>query len=323
MDRNSIKERLKLAADWVRHRHLPAWLANHPWGLRGTVGVLLLVLYYLLGSLWVNRVDTSPQLASSPAAPAPHYSRAVFAASQLTLREVVQHHWTPADPFFLPGWLLTAMPRFQQGMVAAIAKFAESVAVLDGGNDPELAQAAGLYKYPPNVWRVASGIAWLPTAPSSRQYRIAAHGLEDYTNNLARKDQPNPLQQNTGIQAVLDTAAADLTVLVDRLDRHLEGEPTIMFDYTGRDLFQSGRGHAYAWGIILAELAKDNAEVLNGHGLDGQWRRMVDLLLRAAAMDPVMVLSGGDGMLANHPAQQGFMLLRAKTLMAEIKAGLN
>ena len=323
MDRNGIKERLKLAADWVRHRHLPAWLANHPWGLRGTAGVLAVVLYYLLGCVWVNRVDTSPHLAGSPAVSPPHYSRAVFAASQLTLREVVQHHWTPADPFFLPGWLLTAMPRFQQGMVSAVAKFAESVAVLDGGNDPDLALAAGLYKYPPNVWRVASGIAWLPTAPSSRQYRIAAHGLEDYTNTLGRKDQPNPLQLNSGVQAVLDAAAADLTSLGDRLERHLEGEPTVMFDNTGRDLFQSGRGHAYAWGIILAELAKDNSDLLAARGLDGQWRRMVDLLLRAASMDPVMVLSGGDGILANHPAQQGFVLLRAKALMGEIKAGLN
>ena len=321
MDWSKLKSGVGRAVAAVRSVPWRAGLAHWPWSVRLGGTVLAVVLYYGIGCAWVNRVDTNPVFQDSSAVVPAHYSRAILAASHLTLREVDQHHWTPADPFFLPGWLLSAMPRFQQGLVAAVGQFAETLTVLDGGSDQDLMQAAGLYKYPATVWRVASGVAWLPTAPSSRQYRLAAHGLEDYDNNLARLDQPNVVQQVNGLQAMLDAAGADLGSLVDRLDRHLDGEPSALFDAQGRDMFHSGRGHAYAWGILLVELGKDDGDMIAARGLTSQWRRLTDTLLKAAAVDPVMV-TAGDGLLANHLSQQGFALLRARLLISEIRAGL-
>ena len=310
---------LRLALQGI---HLPVWFSTWSWGTRLSVGALVLCLYYFGGALWVNRVDTNPVFTGPVGSIGPHYSRAIYAASQLTLREVDQHHWTPADPFFLPGSILTTMPRFQQGLVAAVGRFSESLAGLDAGADGSLSQAAGLFKYPGTVWRLASGISWLPTAPSSRQYRRAAHALEDYDDAMAKNDQPSILQQAGGIATVLDGFGGDLDSLADRLSRHLDGNPSALFDGEGRALFQSTRGHLYAWGIILTELGKDDQDMITERGMTSQWRHMVDIVLKASAMDPALVTSG-DGMLANHLAEQGFALLRARALAGEIKAGFN
>ena len=315
-----IREQLIQTLAMLRRLRLPAWFSTWSWGTRLSVGLLVLAAYYVIGVIWVNRVDTNPVFQESTN-PNPHFSKAIYAAAQLTLREVDQHHWTPADPFFLPGWLLTTMPRFQQGMVAAIGHFAATLAMQDGGTDGDLAQAAGLYKYPATVWRVASGVAWLPTAPSSRQYRLAAHGLEDYDNSLVRLGQSSPVQQVTGLNAMMETVVTDLDGMIERLERHLDDDPAAVFDGQGRDLFHLNRGHVYAWGIVLGELAKDDSDVIAARGLTNQWRRMVELLLKASSQDPSMV-TVGQGMLANHLAEQGFTLLRVRVLAGEIRAGL-
>jgi len=310
---------LRLALQGI---HLPVWFSTWSWGTRLSVGALVLGLYYLGGAIWVNRVDTNPVFLGPPGPVAPHYSRAIYAASQLTLREVDQHHWTPADPVFLPGSILTTMPRFQQGLVTAVGRFAETLTILDGGSDGSLSLAAGLYKYPGTVWRVASGVSWLPTAPSSRQYRRAAHAMEDYDDSLVKSDQNSVLQQPASVAAVMESFGGDLDTLADRLARHLDGNPSALFDGEGRALFQSARGHLYAWGIILTELGKDDSDLIAERGMSSQWRHMNEIVLKASAMDPALVTSG-DGMLANHLAEQGFALLRARALASEIKAGFN
>ncbi len=322
MDFSGIRYRLhylRLALQGVR---LPTWFDHWSWGTRLAVFVSVFALYYGVGALVVNQVDTNPSFMNKTGAVGAHYSRAINAAPQLTLREVDSHHWTPADPFFLPGSILSTMPRFQQGMIAAIGRFAETLTRLDNGADGNLALAAGLYKYPGTVWRLAPGISWLPTAPSSRQYRRAAHALETFDDDLSKIDQPNLVQQAPAVVAVLDAFAADLDGMTDRLVRHLDGDPSALFDGQGRMLFQSDRGHLYAWGVILAELAKDDVDLLTEKELAGPWSHLTEILFKAAAMDPGMV-TVGQGLIANHLEQQGFALLRARKAAAEIKASLN
>jgi len=322
MDFSNIRYRLHYLRLALQGLRPPPWFDHWSWGTRLAAVAGVVSLYYGAGSLAVNQVDVNPAIMDATASAGAHYSRAIAAASQLTLREVDQHHWTPADPFFLPGSLLTTMPRFQQGMIAAIGRFAETLTQLDNGADGNLALAAGLYKYPGTVWRLASGISWLPTAPSSRQYRRAAHALEAYNDNLPKTDQPNLLQQATGMAAALDAFAADLDGLTDRLTRHLDDDPSALFDGQGRMLFQSGRGHLYAWAVLLKELGKDNADFIAQRGAAGQWRHLTEVLFKAASTDPAMV-TAGQGVIANHLEQQGFALLRARKAAGEIRAALN
>jgi hypothetical protein len=325
MDFSNLRYRLHYLRLALQGLRLPIWLhdwfGHWSWGTRLASVAAVFIGYYGIGALVVNQVDTNPAYMDKSAPVGAHYSRAVAAAAQLTLREVDLHHWTPADPFFLPGSVLSAMPRFQQGMIAAIGHFAETLTQLDNGNNGDLSLAAGLYKYPGTVWRLASGISWLPTAPSSRQYRRAAHALETFDDQLANLDKPNLVQQGTGLVAVIDGFSTDLDTMTDRLVRHLDGDPSAFFDGQGRALFHSDRGHFYAWGVILTELGKDDAELLRDHGLTGQWARLTEIAFKAAAMDPGMV-TVGQGMVANHLEQQGFALLRARKAAGEIKAAL-
>jgi len=50
-------------------------------------------------------------------------SRAVVATAALIQLDEVDGHWAANDPFFLPGAVLDNMPHFQQGMIAALARF--------------------------------------------------------------------------------------------------------------------------------------------------------------------------------------------------------
>ena len=91
------------------------------------IGLALLVallLYYPVGMVWVHRVDSDPGFSAPPDALTPGKSHAVAIAAALIDREVNRHRWTANDPFFLPAAALDNMPNFQQGIVAAVSRFA-------------------------------------------------------------------------------------------------------------------------------------------------------------------------------------------------------
>ena len=91
------------------------------WRWSWRIVVLVIVLYYPLGSLIVEDIDDDPQF--KPVVTAGE-SRAVAIAAQLVTREVDIHSWTPMQPFFMPSGLLDNMPNFQRGMMAALGRFA-------------------------------------------------------------------------------------------------------------------------------------------------------------------------------------------------------
>ncbi len=311
---------------------LPFWIKvkadiQGPWAWSRTgwakagFAVAAILAYYGIGGWAVETIDTDPGLMPPPVSQ--HQLRAVAVAAQLTHREVDKHRWVPADPFFLPGWALTAMPSFQQGIMAAIGHFAETLYMAEGSGDPDLGQAAGLYKYPAKVWRLAPGISWLPTAPSDRQYRHAAQSLEAYDDKLALIPL-DPARQLAILTAVLAEVDQELDKDAELLDHHVEARPFALFDHDGTVMFHTTRGQLYAWAVILRELGQDNAETLAAKGLTVTWRHMVDSLFLAAKMSPPMVMTGSwDGsLLPNHLTEQGYLLMRAGELLDDVVAGL-
>src|SRR5690242_11560370 len=78
--------------------------------------VALVVLYYVGGVLWVQKIDDDPTFGATTIVPESG-SRAVAVAADLIDREVNQHRWVANDPFFQPGYLLDNMPAYQTGMV--------------------------------------------------------------------------------------------------------------------------------------------------------------------------------------------------------------
>lgn len=296
-----------------------AW-SRSGWAKAGFV-LLGLVGYYAIGGWIVETIDTDESLMAPPVGQ--HQSRAVAVAALLTHREVDKHRWVPADPFFLPGWALTAMPSYQRGIMGTIGHFAETLYMAEGSGDPDLGQAAGLYKYPATVWRLAAGISWLPTAPSDRQYRHAAQSLEAYNDRLALIP-ADPARQSTLLMAVLAQVDQELDDDNDRLERHLDARPFVLFDHAGTVMFHATRGQLYAWAVILRDLGQDNAEFLAERGLTVSWHRMIESLFLVAKMNPPMVMSGSweGGLLPNHLTEQGYLLLRASANVDEVSTGL-
>ncbi len=130
---------------------LPLPAARYGLKALGVVAVLLL-LYYPLGMIWVHRIDADPGFSPPANALASGKSQAVAMAQALVDREVNHHRWTANDPFFLPAAALDNMPNFQQGVVAAVSRFAieltDQIARTRGSSevDPDLDKALGFFQ---------------------------------------------------------------------------------------------------------------------------------------------------------------------------------
>ena len=155
--------------------------------LAGLLGLIL--LYYLIGAFWVHKIDDNPDFA--PAEVPQGGSHAVAVAAALIEREVDHHSWTANDPFFLPGSMLDNMPNFQQGIIYALSRFGnaltEQLARARGTSavDADADRAAGLLRYPGNIWLFNLDTSFAPTASSESQYRAALAALRVYNQHVA------------------------------------------------------------------------------------------------------------------------------------------
>ena len=99
------------------------WYRRRLWLWPVALAVLLLV-YYLAGMAWLHQIDDDPDFAHREQ----RRRRAAAERSRLTAdlidREINTHRWVANDPFFMPGSLLDNMPNFQQGIIAALSRFA-------------------------------------------------------------------------------------------------------------------------------------------------------------------------------------------------------
>lgn len=296
----------------------PAWWWAAP------VLVLAVGLYYLIGLWVVNVIDDTPDFA--PGVVSASQSRAVAVAAALIHREVDVHDWSPNDPFFQPGFLLKDMPNFQVGITSAIGRFCAVLAAQQpepGVMPPDLPMAAGLLKYPPNIWRFNPSASWIPTTTTEKQYRRAAYALEGYNGHL----DSGMLSLDRGrdaLAAFTVDVAADLGAVAQDIQGHMEENHWALSDVGADDLFYLTKGRLYAYSLLLRELGQDYARTLSDRGAADQWRHMVETLRTAAAMRPAVVMGGGasPGLLANHLAVQGFYVLRIRQQLGEIASAL-
>lgn len=301
------------ARRWRRPR--PAW-----WWL-GPGLALALVLAYL-GAAWsIDVIDTNP--AFGPGTVTPSQSRSVAMAAAMILREVDVHGWTANDPFFQPGWLLDDMPRYQEGIVAALAHFVDGLAGRQGGTlppgfDGDLRFAAGLLKYPATIWRFASPTSWVPTASTEKQYRRAAVTLQAY--NLRLEEGALTFDRSPqALAAALTDMAADLDASSAAVEADIAAGRWPLNDRS-EELFYTTKGRLYADSLLLRELGWDYAQAITDHNLGAAWRRLLDSFRTAAAMAPWLMINGppGSTLLPNQLAVQGFYLLRARDQLGRI-----
>jgi hypothetical protein len=286
--------------------------------------VALVLVYYLGGMIWLNQVDDDPEFAVESSAP-PGGSGTVAMAADLIDREINDHRWVANDPFFMPASLLDNMPNFQQGIVAALSRFAleltDQIARTRGSSqvDPDLDRASGLLKYPGTVWIFDLRTSFAPTASSESQYRRAMQALRAYNERLAAGQAVFEARADN-LLGTLDRIAADIGSSSAALSRHLDEESGWFPDFGADDLFYANKGRLYAYYLLLREMEIDFAKVIQEKDLGPAWQQMLDSFRGAASLQPWVIVNGAPDsqLMPSHLASQGFFLLRARTQMKEI-----
>jgi len=282
------------------------------------------VLYYPVGMMLIHRIHDNISFGTVEYQVAPGASRAVAATAALIQREVGDGHWAANDPFFLPGAALDNMPHFQQGMIAALARFTfeltDQIGRIRGSSltDPDLQEAAGLLQYSGTKWVFDFTTSVAPTATSEAQYKKARRSLLAYNDRLAAGDAVFEARSDN-LLATLDRIALDLGSSSALLDAEV-ARGGGWLDTSADDAFYSVKGQIYAYYILLRELQVDFATIIEERDLGEAYQQMLDSLRTGASIDPWIIVNGKPDALfiPSHLASQGFYLLRARTQLREL-----
>ncbi|MEM9762888.1 MAG: DUF2333 family protein [Pseudomonadota bacterium] len=297
--------------------------------LAGLVGVNLLGAYILGGMLVTERIDDN--LDFMPQAPTEGGLASVDMTVGLIEREVNDHAWVANEPFFMPGHWLPNMRYYQQGVVYGLSRFAFELADSLGRSrgatavDPDLDRAAGLLRFPGDVWIFDFEKTWTPVVTSEEQYLSAVRALDAYNRRVASGEAVfDPRQDNLG--AALARIEADVSskinVLADHAERVAAGETVTS---NSNEVFYVTKGRLYAYAMLLKALEKDFEPIIAGQGLGVVWGRMIESFENAAAMRPLIVTNSPPGsvFIPNHVTELGFFALRAKTQLRDVMTVLS
>ena len=285
--------------------------------------VLIPVLYYGGGGLWLHRIDDRPDF--EPQNVQPGESRAVAMAAALITREVDDHHWTPMDPFFLPGAWLDNMPNYQAGIMKALARFAvemrDQLARSRGSSpqDPDLDRAAARLNADPKQWVWTPSMSIWPSVTATSQYRDGRAALITYNKRLTAS-QASYERRADNLQAFLERVASDIGSTSAQIDRHIHDHGGDLLDFYADNLFYANKGQLYAYYMLLKELGNDYQSVLRERDLTGPWTQLMETFRTAATLQPWVVVNGAPDsqFLPSHLVAQGFYLLRARTQLREV-----
>ena len=285
--------------------------------------VFIVVVYYPVGMIAVNRIDDSPSF-SADAFEVDKGSHTVAMVIALIDRETNKHSWVASDPFFYPGAMLVRMPAFQRGMLSGITRFTielyDHVGRTRGSSqaDSDLQNATGLLNYSPYVWMFNFSTSWLPTASSPTQYRAGMESLKKYNTRLAAGNAVFERRADVLIE-VLDRMSSDLGSSSATIATHIETQSGLSFR-TAADLFYHTKGRLYVDYMLLRELRKDFGEVIKSKELDNAWQQLLDSLNEGMTLGNFLIINAAPDsqIFPNHLATQGFFVLRSRTQMREI-----
>ena len=301
--------------------------------LKRASGVLLLILLLLvpLSMIWVHEVEDSTQLdlaAYLPDTPQEMVaSHAVATAIALIDRETGQHHWTPNDPVFFPGAWLDRMPAYQRGVTAALSRFAiemsDQIGRTRGSSriDEDLDTAAGLMKYPPDVWMWNPSTSLIPTASSEKQYRAAMKAFKRYNIRLAKGEAAFERRADN-LQQTLERIASDIGSASAAIAERIDGENRPYIDLEADELYYDIKGKMYAYHMLLRAMRYDFAQVIREKQVESSWEQMEESMRAGAELSNFFILNNAPDsqVLPNHLTAMGFYLLRARTQLKEISS---
>lgn len=286
--------------------------------------VALIAVYYVLGAFLMQTIDND--LTFKPAGSVQQgQSAAVAMTVALIDREVNKNGWVANDPFFKPTAVLDNMPNYQQGMVAALARFGfeltDQLGRTRGSSqaDPDLQDASGLLQYVGDRWFWDPSVSLLPTATSEQQYRKAAAALKKYNERLATGNAVFE-RRSDNLLATLDRIALDLGSSSAVIDTHVSEQSGWPINSSSDDIFYTVKGQMYGYYMILKALGEDFSEVIAARDLQKPYDQMLRSFETAAKLEPIVILNGTPDaeFVPCHLCGQGFYLLRARTQLREI-----
>ena len=242
------------------------------------IGVNAVGAYVLLGMILTERINDDPGFA--PPIVTEGGLASVDMVAAVIEREVGETAWVANDPFFLPGAHLGNMRAYQEGVIYALSRFSIEMADRLGRErgttrvEPDLDQAAGLLRFPGDVWHFDFDSSWAPTVTSEAQYLAAARALRSYNERIASGAAVfTPRRDN--LFAAISRIEADISskanVLVDHVERVAAGEP-VRSD--ARNVFYSTKGRLHGYLMVLRALGEDFEPVIEREGLSLVWNRL-------------------------------------------------
>ncbi|MEM9440831.1 MAG: DUF2333 family protein [Pseudomonadota bacterium] len=302
-----------------------SWLTLRTIALAPLALILLVLAYYVLGMIWLHRIDDDIEFGQPSSAPE-GASVTVALAADLIEREAVSNRWLSNDPVFMPGYLLDNAPNFQQGMLTALFRFTselrDEIARTRGSSseDPDAKEAAGFLSYSPFVWIYNPDVSWwTPTAPSEKQYEQGMIALRRYNDRLANGEARFEARADN-LQTLIDRVTSDIGGVSASISRHIEEHSTNFLDFQADNLFYANKGRLYAYYLLMRAMREDFADVIAERSLGNAWLLTLKSLEQAATLQPWVVTNGSPEaqFRPSHLSAQGFYLLRARTQLKEI-----
>lgn len=285
-----------------------------------------IIFYYVIGMIAVHKIDDNLNFKIEDESLTANQSRSVAIVASLIKREVKDHQWVANDPFFYPTSLLDNMTNYQLGMIEAFSRF--GIALTDhlsrtrgaSEGNTNLENARGSLVYSPTRWRWDNSI--IPTTPVEDEYMKAHDLLLKYNSELANGTAIFD-RRSDNLLATLDGIASEIGASSGTLQKRI-AKHGFLIDAIADDEFYKIKGRLYGYYMILRELKKDFANVIEEKRLGKLYDDMLEDLEDGAKLDPFAVMNMSPDGLAwpNHLAAQGFYLLRARTQLREITDSL-
>lgn len=286
----------------------------------------IVFLYYPIGSLIINDIDTSsdfqPKTADGRLA-------SVDTMSHLINREVHHKLWTPNLPFLFPSYFLDNMPAFQLGIISSVSQAARAIDTLPLSKASDRARNARtegtkLLQYPGNIWLFSPQNKLLPVTSSNTQYKKGRKNYNIFNHEIA-----------TG-NAVLDRTPENLLLMmlvikkdfennIAKTETHIREKSLAVVDFSADTVFYFQKGKLYAYSQILRDLSHDFKDVMIRYDIYQLWTSMLNYLNEGGIFEPSIIRNASpDSSIApNHLIAINYLASRALDNINNIIEKLN
>ena len=296
------------------------------WQIALIVLFCIVFLYYPLGGLIINDIDTSsdfhPQTSDGRLA-------SIDTMSHLINREVHHKLWTPGLPFLFPSYILDNMPSFQLGIMSAVTQIARAIDTIPLSKASDTARKARtegtiLLQYPGNIWLFSPQNKLLPVPSSNTQYKKGRKNYNLFNQEIASGN------------AVLDRTAQNLLLMMLILKKDFENtiaktetqirEKSMSFiDFSADEVFYFQKGKLYAYSQILRDLSHDFKDIMIRYDIYQYWTSMLSTLNEGGVFEPRIIRNGepSSSLAPNHLIAINYLASRSLDNINNIIEKLN